>query len=115
VELRNRLATTTGLHLPATVVFDYPDPTKLATHLRTELLPDTDNGTNVDEEKIRKALAAIPLSRFRDAGLLEALLRLADVHDDALASGGDKKAENIDTLDAESLVRMALDGEGANF
>ncbi len=36
VELRNRLSTVAGLRLPATVVFDYPNPSALARHLLSE-------------------------------------------------------------------------------
>ena len=39
IELRNRLATATGLSLPATVVFDQPTPTTMARYLKARIDP----------------------------------------------------------------------------
>ncbi|MFI9605533.1 SDR family NAD(P)-dependent oxidoreductase, partial [Streptomyces sp. NPDC052043] len=49
VELRNRLATATGLRLPATLVFDHPTPTGLAAELRTRLAPADSTPSVLDE------------------------------------------------------------------
>ncbi|WP_159073754.1 type I polyketide synthase, partial [Streptomyces sp. RTd22] len=38
VELRNRLTTATAVQLPATLIFDHPNPAALADHLRTRVL-----------------------------------------------------------------------------
>ncbi|NUP39632.1 MAG: SDR family NAD(P)-dependent oxidoreductase, partial [Streptomyces sp.] len=42
VDLRNRLATATGLTLPTTLVFDHPSPAALATYLRVLIAADRD-------------------------------------------------------------------------
>jgi NADP-dependent 3-hydroxy acid dehydrogenase YdfG/acyl carrier protein len=108
LQVRNRLRSATGLALPATVVFDHPTPDALARYLHAQLVAGP--SVPADDASVRRALADIPLDRLRRAGLLDTLLELAGpAEPQAVTTGGDDHPEDlIDTLDADSLVRMAF-------
>ncbi|WP_449353750.1 type I polyketide synthase [Streptomyces malaysiensis] len=130
VELRNRINAATGLQLSPTVVFDYPKPTTLARKVRTELVPAVDatvdgaaNGVAADargrEREIRRVLASVPLRRFHELGVLDALMRIADSAandldglDDLSDPGTAVAAETsaIADLDDDELVSRAMRG-----
>lgn len=107
VELRDRLSAATGLRLPSSLAFDHPTPAEVAAHLRGLLVPD-DTGEADDEGELRRAIASVPLSRLREAGLLDSLLALTDVH----ASGDVPHRDDVMTMDVADLVRAALGGTG---
>ncbi|WTL60401.1 SDR family NAD(P)-dependent oxidoreductase [Nocardia sp. NBC_01499] len=106
VEFRNQLAAATGLKLPATLVFDFPNARAMAKLLDAELAPEhTDTATGSDEEQVRRLLQAIPLDRLRAAGLLDSLLHLGG----APADDVDDQQDAIDEMDTDSLINLALD------
>ncbi|MBO8203529.1 KR domain-containing protein, partial [Streptomyces smyrnaeus] len=75
VELRNRLASATGLRLPASLAFDYPEAGALAEHLRRRLVPDGDAAQ-------RAAAGAVdPL--LHELGRIESGLTALDLDDEA--------------------------------
>ncbi|MFE2146390.1 acyl carrier protein, partial [Streptomyces sp. NPDC059456] len=128
IDLRNRLQTATGMRLPATMMFDYPSPVVMAEFLLEEILPAIEDvaepepaaATDRDDESVREALSSIPVAALREAGLLDALLRLAGPAGQqgataAPAASGTPAApqtadrsEEIKSMDIDDLVRAAL-------
>nr|AXL06580.1 polyketide synthase [uncultured bacterium] len=116
VNLRNSLHGATGLRLPATLIFDYPTPEALVGYLRAELLREVDDGQDGREDDLRRVLAAVPFARFKEAGVLDTLLGLAetDAETDGVtapaprAPTAEDDVDLIDGLDIDGLVRRAL-------
>ncbi|WP_433618875.1 type I polyketide synthase [Dactylosporangium sp. CA-139114] len=109
VDLRNALSRATGRKLPTTLVFDHPTTDALADHLAGLLFDAEGPGGTGEDAEVRRALAAIPLARLRESGLLDPLLRLA-AGDEPAAALASQAPTSIQELDVESLIRLAMDG-----
>ncbi|MFH8447559.1 type I polyketide synthase, partial [Streptomyces sp. NPDC018026] len=128
IELRNRLQTATGLRLPATMMFDYPNPAVLAEFLLDELAPGLPEAAGQgaatgapDDEAVRNALQSLSVDSLRAAGLLDGLLALAAAAQDANPSAApateqvrEDRSDAIKSMGVEDLVRAALSGDETN-
>jgi polyketide synthase 12 len=109
VELRNRLKTATGLALSATAVFDYPTPTALAQHLRSQISGGDTGSDTAAREQIQRAISDIPVARLKQAGILDLLRNLAGLEDSTIAPKDQGKP--ITEMNLDDLVNAALEGK----
>ncbi|MFF3484582.1 SDR family NAD(P)-dependent oxidoreductase [Streptomyces sp. NPDC002701] len=94
VEFRNALNAVTGLRLPPTLIFDYPNARVLAEHLVTEVAPaaaSQRDSVNVLDDRALQAAANEPIAivamscRYPGADSPEALWRLVADGEDAVS------------------------------
>ncbi|MEV0505572.1 type I polyketide synthase, partial [Streptomyces spectabilis] len=92
VEVRNRIATATGLKLPTTLVFDYPTSATLAGYLRTQLVGESETGPTavaagraVDADDDPIAIVSMSCRYPGGATSPEALWHLLAEGDDAMS------------------------------
>jgi acyl transferase domain-containing protein/acyl carrier protein len=114
VELRNRLSVVTGLHIPASLVFDYPTPIAVASHLLSEATED-DTGIAVADAELDRlelalsSIAADDLQRARMTARIQKLLSRLNVGEaDAVTADEDLEAASDDEV--FSLIDKELGG-----
>ncbi|GAA3015727.1 type I polyketide synthase [Actinokineospora globicatena] len=107
VELRNRLTTTTGVRLPATLVFDHPTPLTMAERLLADLVPAPPSPTATALSDLDNIDAVLPTLAGPDADRIRARLTAL------LAKWTPTAPEADDDLDAatEDTIFALIDSE----
>jgi acyl carrier protein len=107
VYLRNRLNASTGLQLPATLVFSYPTPVALAAHLHDKVSAGSGEALEESVRELGEALLARPLDPEERAQFALRLRVMADELQREEPQEGEREViEQIEAASAAELFEM---------
>nr|WP_318306327.1 type I polyketide synthase [Amycolatopsis sp. MEP2-6] len=106
VELRNNLAAATGLRLPATLIFDYPDPRVLTGFLLAELGPGEAGAADPALTALAQLEAGLAAAEPAEATRMALRTRLEVLLATLYPRTGAEEGERLDTATDEELFAL---------
>jgi acyl carrier protein len=108
LDLRNRLAAATGRALPATLVYDHPNPAAIAAHLRGLEFPDDGADPLAAELDRFESLVSALTSDEESRGLVGTRLKrlLAKLDDATSQDDGQKVARKIESASDDEIFNF---------
>lgn len=105
VEFRNRLKTATGVQLSTTVVFDYPNATKLARYIRDEIAP-VHNPADEITGQVAALAARCAAAELAPDQVTEVVDRLGELMRALSGTAGTGAIDDIDSADDDALFGL---------
>ncbi|WP_344599086.1 type I polyketide synthase [Streptomyces violaceusniger] len=120
VELRNQLSTTTGMRLPATLVFDHPTPLAVAHYLDSQIRGVGQSETNMSARAVLAEFdkLEVTLSRLRyredERAQISARLKglILALGDSRLDDGAQARSDDLESADMDQVLKLLNDELG---
>lgn len=102
LDLRNRLASATGINLPPTLAFDHTTTTAITQYLLDRI---GDSVAEPDETaEIKRLVDSIPAETLRQSGILRLLERLSETNESGFPQVEESETDEFDEMSVDDLI-----------